>query len=146
MATHYSILAWRIPMDRGGCQPTVHRVANSWTQLSNKVHHYYTYNSLIQEMFMYIQYKGVVLVIKIKETLPFSTTEMSLEGIMPSEIKVKVKVGQSCSTLRDPIDYTVHGILQARILKWVAFPFSRGSSQPRDRTQVSHIASGFFTS
>ena len=40
----------------------------------------------------------------------------------------------------------VHGILQARILEWVAIPFSRGSSQPRDRTQVSHIASGFFTS
>ena len=41
---------------------------------------------------------------------------------------------------------TIHGILQARILEWVAFPFSRGSSQPRDRTQVSHIAGGFFTS
>ena len=39
-----------------------------------------------------------------------------------------------------------HGILQARILKRVAFPFSRGSSQPRDQTQVSHIAGGFFTS
>ena len=52
---------------------------------------------------------------------------------------------QSCPTLWDPIDYTVHGILQARILEWVAFPFSRGSSQPRDRTQVSHIAGGFFT-
>ena len=38
------------------------------------------------------------------------------------------------------MDYTVHGILQARILKWVAFPFSRGSSQLRDRTQVSLIA------
>ena len=46
----------------------------------------------------------------------------------------------------DPMDYTVHGILQARVLEWVAFPFSRGSSQPRDRTQVSHIAGGFFTS
>ena len=42
--------------------------------------------------------------------------------------------------------YTVHGILQARILEWVAFPFSRGSSQPRDRTQVSRIAGRFFTS
>ena len=42
--------------------------------------------------------------------------------------------------------HLVHGILQARILEWVAFPFSRGSSQPRDRTQVSHIAGGFFTS
>ena len=38
------------------------------------------------------------------------------------------------------------GILQARILEWVAVPFSRGSSQPRDQTQVSHIAGGFFTS
>jgi len=36
--------------------------------------------------------------------------------------------------------YTVHGILQARILECVAFSFSRGSSLPRDRTQVSHIA------
>ena len=44
------------------------------------------------------------------------------------------------------MDYTVHGILQARILEWIAFPFSRGSSQPRNRTQVSHIAGGFFTS
>ena len=44
------------------------------------------------------------------------------------------------------MDYTVHGILQARMLEWVAFPFSRGSSQARDQTQVSHIASGFFTS
>ena len=45
----------------------------------------------------------------------------------------------------DPMDYTVHGILQARILEWVAFPFSRESSQPRDRTQVPHIAGRFFT-
>jgi len=44
------------------------------------------------------------------------------------------------------MDYTVHGVLQARILQWVAFPFSRGSSQPRDQTQVSLIAGGFFTS
>jgi len=41
----------------------------------------------------------------------------------------KVKVTQLCPTLCDPMDYTVHGILQARILEWVAFPFSRGSSQ-----------------
>ena len=57
-----------------------------------------------------------------------------------------MKVSQSCLTFYDPKDYTVHGILQARILEWVAFPFSRGSSQPRDRTQVSHIAGGFYTS
>ena len=52
---------------------------------------------------------------------------------------------QSCPTLCDPMDYTVPGILQARILQWVAFPFSRGSSQSRDPTEVSFIAGGFFT-
>ena len=59
---------------------------------------------------------------------------------------MKVKAVQSCPTLCNPMDYTVHGMLQARILEWVAVPFSRGSSQPRDRTQVSHIADGFLTS
>ena len=43
-------------------------------------------------------------------------------------LKVKMKVAQSCLTLCDPVDYTVHGILQARILERVAIPFSRGSS------------------
>ena len=60
-------------------------------------------------------------------------------------MKVKVKVAQSRLTLCNPMDYTVHGILQARILEWIAFPFSRGSSQPRDQTQISCIAGGFFT-
>ena len=58
----------------------------------------------------------------------------------------EVKVAHLCLTLCDPMDYTVPEILQARILDWVAFPFFRGSSQPRDRTQVSHIADRFFTS
>ena len=63
---------------------------------------------------------------------------------------VAVLVAQSCLTLCDPWTVarqalSVHGILQARILKWVAIPFSRGSSQPRDRTQVFCIASRFFT-
>ena len=60
-------------------------------------------------------------------------------------IKSEVKVAQSCPTLCNPTDCTVHGILQARILQWVAYSFSRGSSQPRDRTSVSYIAGGFFT-
>ena len=51
-----------------------------------------------------------------------------------------------CVRLFDPMVYTVHGILQARILEWIAFPFSRGFSQPRDQIQVSLIAGGFFTS
>ena len=49
----------------------------------------------------------------------------------------KMKVVQSCLTLCGLMNYTVHGILQVRILEWVAFPFSRGSFQRRDRTQVS---------
>ena len=61
--------------------------------------------------------------------------------------KVKVLVAHPCPTLSDPMDYSppgssVQGILQARILKWVAIPFSRG---PRDQTWVSHTAGRFFT-
>ena len=58
----------------------------------------------------------------------------------------EVKVAQSCPTLCDPMEDTVHGILQARILEWVAIPFSRGPSQPGDQTQVSCTAGRFFTS
>ena len=59
------------------------------------------------------------------------------------------EVAQLCPTLYDPVDYsppgsTVHGILQAGILEWVAISFSRGSSRPRDRTQVSRIAGRLF--
>ena len=54
---------------------------------------------------------------------------------------------ENCSvmSLCNPMDYTVHGILQIRILEWVAFPFSRGSSKHRDRTEVSGIVGGFFS-
>ena len=62
-----------------------------------------------------------------------------------SVMKVKVKVAQSCPTLWDTMDYTVHEILQAKILEWVAYSFSSQSSQPRNRTWVSCIAGGFFT-
>ena len=53
-----------------------------------------------------------------------------------------MKVAQLCPILCDPI--TVHGILQARILKWIAVPFSRRSSQPKHRSQACRIAGGFF--
>ena len=64
--------------------------------------------------------------------------------------KVKVLVTQACLTLCNPIDCSppgssVHGILQARILEWVAISFFKGSSQLRDRTWVSCIAGRFFT-
>ena len=93
--------------------------------------------------------------------LPFSYPDLPGSGIEPVSHALagrffttepprkcsEVKVAQSCPTQSwDPMDYTVHGILQARMLEWVAFPFSRGSSQPRDWTQISHIADRFFTS
>ena len=82
--------------------------------------------------------------------LPPNVTMLSISYVLGSdwhsqELVVKLKVAQLCPTLGDLMDYTVHGILQARILEWVAALFSRGSSQPRVRTQVSHIAGGFFT-
>ena len=65
-------------------------------------------------------------------------------------IKVKVLVAQSCPILCDPMncsppDSSAHGILQVRILELIATSFSRRSSQPRNRTQVSHIVVRFFT-
>ena len=57
----------------------------------------------------------------------------------------KVKAEKSSQTLCCLVHCAVHGILQARILEWVAIPFARGSSQPRDQTQVSHTPGGFFT-
>jgi len=65
-------------------------------------------------------------------------------------VKVKVLVTQWCLTLCDPMDYSppdssVHGILQARILEWVAILFFKESLWPMDRTLVSCIAGGFFT-
>ena len=98
-----------------------------------------------------------------------SYSEISLLGIFPKELcahtskdiykdvhsniihtESEVLVAQSCPTLCDPIECSlpgssVHGILQARILEWVAILFSRGSSQPRDWTHDSCIAGGFFT-
>ena len=72
-------------------------------------------------------------------------------GVLASSFNQCVLVTHSCPTLCNPVDCSlpgssVHGILQARILEWVAVPFSRGSSQPRDWTGVSCIADGLFTS
>ena len=72
------------------------------------------------------------------------------EGILSTERKKESEVSQSCLTLCNSIvcslpGSSVHGIFQARILEWVAISFSRASSQPRDRTQVSYIAGRHLT-
>ena len=73
-----------------------------------------------------------------------------LHCIVHAIVRMCVLIAQSCPTLCDPMDYSssgssVHGILQARMLEWIAIPFSRGSSQPRDWIQVSCIIVRFFT-
>ena len=83
--------------------------------------------------------KAAPLVIK-----GMNTNEIAFIGLSQSE------VAQSCPTLCNPMDcsllgFSVHGIFQARVLEWVAISFSRGSSWPRDRTQVSCIAGRHFT-
>ena len=111
VATHSSILAWRIPWteEPGRLRSTgSQRVGHDW-------------------------YDSPHIHLRLQQ------------HVCACESEVKVQAAQSCLTLCDPMYYTVHGILQARILEWVALPFSRGSSQPRDQTQVSRIAGRFFT-
>ena len=69
----------------------------------------------------------------------------AITALFANQLWSAVKVAQICPTLCDPMNYTVHAILQARILEWVVIPFSGGFSQPRDQIQVSRVAGGFFT-
>ena len=97
-----------------------------------------------------IQDGRIIVKISVQNVVGLLEKEMTthssvLSWSLPWKLKVEVKVTQSCLTLCDRMDYRVHGILQTRILEWVALPFSRGSSQPGDWTQVSLIAGGSFT-
>ena len=67
-------------------------------------------------------------------------------NIRGKDLQTLVKATQLCLIFCNTIDYTVCGILQARVLEWVAYPFSRRSSQPRNWTGVSCTAGGFSTS
>jgi len=84
--------------------------------------------------------------------IPLTTREASggTQRLAPSNVVYVCLVTQLCQTLCDPIDcsppgFPVHANSPARILEWIAMLFSRGSSQTRDRTQVSHTAGRFFT-
>ena len=80
-------------------------------------------------------------------TAPFSWVLVCVRFCLcPLRMLKWVKVAQLCLTLCDPMDYTVQEIFQARVLEWVAYPFSSRSSWPRNWTGVSCIAGGFFTS
>ena len=106
----------------------------------------------------YLDNKNVFKKFTLCLSLPFWGSKITVDGDCSHEIKrhllcgrkavtypVEVKVAQSCLTLCDPMDYLARGILQARILEWVAFPFSRRSSWPRNQTGAFCIADGFFT-
>ena len=115
------ILEWvAIPFSRGSSWP------RDWTQLSYMAGRFFTILATL--------------------LLQLHILELFSELFMKKESEV----AQSCPTLCDPLDcsplgYSVHGILQARILEWVAIPFSRGSSWPSDWTQVSCIVGRFLT-
>ena len=97
---------------------------------------------LLCECFVYVCYTSIYQL----NTLICSHFKISII----ISLKVKVLFTQSRLTLHNPMDYrppgsSVHEILQAKTLDWVAIPFSRGSSWLRDWTQISHTAGSFFT-
>ena len=125
MATYSSTVAWRIPWKR--------RLVDS-----------------VEEESMGSQESQTGLS---NWTIQASSFQPMLHSKDCAELCLKVKeieVSQSCPTLCDPVDYSppgssIHGIFQARMLKWVAMPSCRGCSQPRDQTWVSCIEGRLFT-
>ena len=150
MATHSSSLAWRKP--RTEEPDRLQSFESHW------VRHNWVINTFFHENYSAIKKEGNNVIGIYIYRLRDNHTKWSRSARETNTIqyhlyaeskrgpnKLEVKVAQSCWTLCNSTDYTVHGILKARILEWVAFPFSRGSSQPRDQTQVSHFAGRFFT-
>ena len=123
---------WELVMDREAWRAAVHGVSKSRTQLSGWILKWTEY--LHKRMQPHQDFSAV---------RPVSSSDLySCKMINP--YCLKVKFAHSYPTLCDPMDYTIYRILQARILEWVAFPFSSGSSQPRNRAGVSCIAGRFF--
>ena len=160
--THSSILAWKIPWteEPGVLQPMgLQRVRYDWACMH--VPFMYLFSHLLISVyaqrysFSYFELKKKIgpcctswgSQFPSQELSPGYNSESSKSNTRPP---VKGLVIQSCLTLCDPMEcstpgFSVHGILQAGILEWVAIPFSRGSSWPRDQTQVSCVAGRFFT-
>ena len=119
------------PMDRGTWWAAVHGVAKSCTWLSDFT---FTFHILIVLSW---GFNKAPLVSRLFVSSYLATILYKLD------YTYRLVMSDS---LCDPMDYTVHGVLLARILEWVAVPISKGSSQPRDQSQVSCIAGRFFTS
>ena len=137
MAPHSSVLAWRIPgTGEPGGLPSMgsHRVGHDWSDSAAAAAAAAEYASMLLSQFV--------------PPSPSPTVPTSLFCMSASPLGSEVRGSQSCLTLCDRMDCSppsssVHGLLQA-IQEWVAVPFSRGSSRPKHRTQVSHIAGRFF--
>ena len=121
-------------MDRGAWQATVHRTARVGHNLATKPPPPMTRWKSQRSSAGDLGKKGkhATLPIPVYFRMAFASST------------VLVLVAQLCPTLCDPVDCR-HGILQARIVEWVAILFSRGSSPPKDQTPVSGISGGFFT-
>ena len=174
MAPHFSTLAWKIPWmeEPGGAWQAAVHGGRKESDTTEQLHFHFSLSCIGEGNGNPLQYSCLdnprdegawwAAVYEVSQSRTWlKWLSSSSRGIISSLMKwkyqvvprlwritsiMKVKVIYSCPTLCDPMGYTVHGILQARILEWVAYPFTRGSSQPRDQTQVSYIASGFFTS
>ena len=117
-----------------------------------------SYVSMLLISILFFQLEELILTFLIRQVTtswsvtwqaPGKNTGVGCHFLLQDRSESESEVSQSCPTLCDPVDCSppsssVHGILQARVLEWVAISFSRGSSRPRDWTQVSRIAGRCF--
>ena len=157
MATHSSILAWRIPGmgEPGGGSMGLHRVGHDWSDLAAAANIQWRalrFSSFVSPPLFSPDLLFLCLCWPCPSQFWFLSQQSffsigpSLKGSLDGqfgEFKGMLMLSHfSCPTLHDPMDYSlpgssVHGILQARTLEWVAMPSSRGSSCPRDQTHIS---------
>ena len=142
-------------MDRGAWWATVHGVKKSWTLLNNSDFHFTFTTMLSTGLWKYeIQASYKMTEAMNNQDYEWNKEYTNIKRILHRfdniyEIDQLSEVAQSCPTLCDPVDCnlpgsSIHGILQARTLEWIAISFSRGSSWPRDWTQVSRLAGRRF--
>ena len=159
MATHSSILAWRIPWteEPGRLQSMGSQESDTTSRQRERVLVLLTLTGTSCRVCINTPIERIRRLLAHREMELPGSPSLSV-GIRPSNQVCPTALpatstgegrSESCSVVPDSLrrmDCPVHGILQARILQWVAVPFPRGSSQLRDQTQVSRIAGGFFTS
>ena len=160
MTTHFSILTWRIPMDRGAWWATVHRVTKShtWLKQHSSTILLNLHNPVITILWRIIQssqralelwsdlrYVKLWEVVDQKTQIFLQQRQFYSENCNLGSTTMVCLITQSYQTLCDPMDCSppgssVHGIPQARILERVAMPSPRGSSWSRDPTWVSYVS------